>query len=52
MTKDTSQITENDVADVTRLAGKFDTDYAKALQKVQDAQLAFSKEWKFEIKSN
>jgi hypothetical protein len=52
MTKDTSQITEQDITNVKALATKYDTDYDKALKKVQDAQLAFAKEWKFEIKEN
>jgi len=52
MTKDSSQVTEKDVTDVTVFAGKFDSEYARVLQKVQDAQVVFSKEWKFEIKAD
>jgi|ERR1700757_2490460 len=49
MSKDTSQITEQDVSNVKAFATTFDAEYAKALQKVQDAQAIFAKEWKFEI---
>jgi len=49
MTKDTSQITEQDVSNVKTFAATYDTEYTKALQKAQDAQTVFSKEWKFEI---
>ena len=49
MSKDTSQITEQDVSNVKAFATTYDTEYTKALQKVQDAQVAFSKAWKFEI---
>jgi hypothetical protein len=49
MTKDTSQITEQDVSNVKAFAATYDTEYTKALQKVQDAQVQFAKEWKFEI---
>ena len=49
MSKDTSQITEQDITNVTAFAATYDSEYTKALQKVQDAQAAFSKEWKFEI---
>ena len=52
MTKDTSQVTEEDVANVTKYAEKFDADYAKVLKLAQDAQAAFAKEWKFEIKQD
>ena len=52
MTKDSSQVTEKDVADVTAFAAKFDSEYARVLKQVQDAQMAFSKEWKFEIKAD
>jgi hypothetical protein len=50
LTKDSSQMTDKDVYDVTTLAAKFDSEYARALQKIQDAQMTFSKEWKFELK--
>lgn len=49
MTKDSAQVTDKDVADVTAFATKFDAEYAKTLKKVREAQLAFSKEWKFDI---
>ena len=52
MSKDSAQITEQDVANVKAFAAKYDTDYKTALQKVQDAQTTFAKEWKFEIKEN
>ncbi len=52
MTKDTSQVTEADVANVTKYAEKFDADYAKALKTAQEAQNAFAKEWKFDIKKD
>ncbi|MGZ3866835.1 MAG: LIC11966 family surface protein [Bacteroidia bacterium] len=50
MTKDSAQVTDKDVTDVTAFATKFDTEYAKILKKVQEAQAAFSKEWKFDIR--
>ena len=52
MTKDTSQVTEEDVANVTKYAEKFDADYGRVLKLAQEAQLAFAKEWKFEIKKD
>jgi hypothetical protein len=52
MSKDTSQITEQDVTNVKAFATAYDTQYKTALQKVQDAQAAFAKEWKFEIDPN
>ena len=52
MSKDTSQITEQDVTNVKAFATAYDTQYKAALQKVQDAQAAFAKEWKFEIDPN
>ncbi len=52
MTKDTSQVTEEDVANVGKCAEKFDADYAKVLKVAQEAQAAFAKEWKFEIKQD
>lgn len=51
ISKDSSQVTEKDVADVKAYSEKFDADYTKILQKVQNAQAAFSKEWKFDIKA-
>lgn len=52
MTKDTSQVSEEDVANVSKYAEKFDADYAKVLKTAQEAQAAFAKEWKFEIKQD
>ncbi|MHB8260343.1 MAG: LIC11966 family surface protein [Bacteroidia bacterium] len=49
MSKDSSQITEQDVSNVKAFAATYDTEYTKALQKVQDAQVAFAKEFKFAI---
>ncbi len=49
MSKDSSQITEQDVTNVKAFAATYDSEYTKALQKVQDAQAVFAKEWKFEI---
>ena len=49
MTKDSADVTDKDVADVKVYAGKFDSEYGKILQKVQTAQAAFSKEWKFDV---
>lgn len=52
MTKDSAQVTEEDVANVGKYAEKFDADYERALKGAQDAQVAFAKEWQFEIKEN
>lgn len=52
MSKDTSQVTEDDVANVSKYAEKFDADYGKVLKVAQEAQAAFAKEWKFEIKQD
>lgn len=52
MTKDTAQVTEEDVANVGKYAEKFDAEYARALKIAQEAQAAFAKEWQFEIKEN
>lgn len=52
MTKDTAQVTEEDVANVGKYAEKFDAEYARVLKVAQDAQQAFAKEWKFEIKND
>jgi hypothetical protein len=49
MSKDTSQITEQDITNVKAFASQYDATYTQALQKVQDAQVQFAKEWKFEI---
>lgn len=49
MSKDSSQVTEADMAKITELATKFDADYEKAFSAMEAAQAAFAKEWKFEI---
>lgn len=49
MSKDSTQITEADVAKINELASKFDADYEKTLGDVQKAQEAFAKEWKFDL---
>jgi len=52
MTKDTSEVTEEDVANVGKCAEKFDADYGRVLKIAQEAQAAFAKEWKFDIKQD
>jgi hypothetical protein len=52
MTKDTSQVSEEDIANVGKYAEKFEADYGKALKIAQEAQSAFAKEWKFDIKKD
>lgn len=49
MTKDSTQITDGDVAKINELASKFDSEYEKTLVTVQKAQEAFAKEWKFDL---
>jgi hypothetical protein len=49
MSKDSTQITDEDINKVNEVAGKFDSEYEKILAKVQAAQEAFAKEWKFEL---
>ncbi|MGZ3883890.1 MAG: LIC11966 family surface protein [Bacteroidia bacterium] len=49
MSKDSTQITEQDVAAATESAGKFDEKYAGVLKKFQDAQAAFATEYKFKL---
>ena len=49
MTKDSAQITDADITKVNELAAKFDSEYEKVLGKVQKAQEAFAKEWKFDL---
>ena len=49
LSKDTSQLTPEDGTNLTLCAGKFDTEYARVFQKIQDAQADFSKEWKFSV---
>lgn len=49
MTKDSTQVTDEDVNKINELAAKFDGDYEKILGTVQTAQEAFAKEWKFDL---
>jgi hypothetical protein len=49
MSKDSTQMTETDVAKINELAAKFDSEYEKILGTVQKAQEAFAKEWKFDL---
>jgi hypothetical protein len=49
MVKDTTQMTEQDIANATSYAGKFDEKYAVVLKKFQDAQAVFAKEYKFRL---
>lgn len=49
MTKDSTQVTDDDVNKINELAAKFDGDYEKILGTVQTAQEAFAKEWKFDL---
>ncbi len=51
MSKDSTQITEADIAKISELAGAFDSRYEKVFNSMEAAQLAFSKEWKFEIEN-
>lgn len=49
MSKDSTQITQADLDNVTALSAKFDETYDKAYSNIQSAQEKFSKEWKFEL---
>lgn len=49
MSKDSSQVTMEDVTKVEELAAKFDASYDKTFNEIQAAQAKFSQEWKFEI---
>lgn len=49
MSKDSTQVTEDDVNKVNEYAAKFDSEYEKVLGTVQKAQEAFAKEWKFDL---
>lgn len=49
MSKDSTQVTEDDVNKINELAAKFDSEYEKVLGTVQKAQEAFAKEWKFDL---
>ena len=50
--KDSTQITPDDVTALTLCAGKFDSEYARVFQRLKDAQAAFSKEWKFAVEES
>jgi hypothetical protein len=49
LSKDSAQVTEEDVANVGKFADKFNADYESALKAAQAAQTAFAREWKFEV---
>lgn len=49
MSKDSTQVTGDDVAKVNTLAEKFDSEFERVLTTLQFAQEAFAKEWKFDL---
>lgn len=49
MSKDSAQVTMEDVAKVEELGTKFDADYEKTFNMIQEAQKKFAAEYKFEI---
>lgn len=49
MTKDSSQVTMDDVSKVEQLGTQFDETYNKTFNMIQEAQKKFATEWKFEI---
>jgi hypothetical protein len=49
MSKDSAQITQEDLDKIDVLAAKFDEDYGKVYDKISAAQEKFAKEWKFEL---
>jgi hypothetical protein len=49
LSKDTTQLTEEDFGKAEEIATKLDGEYEKVLLKVQAAQDAFAAEWHFEI---
>lgn len=49
MSKDSSQVTMEDIDKVDELAAKFDASYEKSFNMIQEAQTKFASEWKFEI---
>lgn len=51
MSKDSTQVTEADVEQVTNLATSFDTKYEGVHNKVKTAQEKFAKEWKFTLET-
>lgn len=50
MSKDSALVTEEDVANVGKYADEFNAGYEKAIKAAQEAQSAFAKEWKFEVR--
>ncbi len=52
MSKDSMQITQQDLDKITEIATKFDADYDNAYNKIQAAQMKFAKEWKFTLDEN
>ncbi len=49
MSKDSTQITQEDLDKIDVLAAKFDDDYGKAYDKISAVQEKFAKEWNFEL---
>lgn len=49
MSKDSTQITVEDVDKMQALGTKFDADYEKTYNMIQAAQAKFASEWKFEL---
>lgn len=49
MSKDSSQVTQEDLDKIDVLAAKFDADYGKVYDKISATQEKFAKEWKFEL---
>lgn len=49
MSKDSTQLTQEDIDKATALSEKFDATYDKAYSKIEAAQLKFSKDWKFDL---
>lgn len=51
MSKDSTQITEQDVAKVQELATKFDAIYEKSFNELEQKQQKFATEWKFKLEA-
>jgi hypothetical protein len=49
MSKDSTQITQEDLEKIDALAAKFDGDYGKVFDKLSKAQETFAAEWKFDL---
>lgn len=49
MSKDSTLITEEDLANAGKYADQFNASYEQALKAAQQAQAAFAKEWKFKV---